>query len=81
MTAREPDVEISAAARAKEIRFECKPEVDVRAYADSPASAESASERENLPDELSPSITYRNVAIRGRLAARLEDLPEGADGS
>ena len=54
MTDREPDVEISAAVRAKELRFECKPDVDVRAYSDSPASAESVSERENLPDELEP---------------------------
>jgi hypothetical protein len=79
MTAREPDVEISAAVRAKELRFECKPEVDIRAYADSPASAESTSERENLPDELAPEVTYRDFAIRWRLAARLEDPPQAAD--
>ena len=72
---REPDVEISAAIRAKEVRFECKPDVDVRAYADSPASAESVSERENLPEEVEPGVTYRDVAVRWRLAARLEDSP------
>jgi hypothetical protein len=70
---REPDVEIAAAARADEVRFECKPEVSVRAYADSPATAESFSERDNLPDELEPGVTYRNVAVRWRLAARLDD--------
>jgi hypothetical protein len=70
---REPDVEISAAVRAKEVRFECKPEVEVRAYSDLPAEAESASERENLPDELEPGVTYRDFAVRWRLAARLED--------
>jgi hypothetical protein len=70
---REPDVEIAAAVRAEELRFECKPEVRVVAYADSPASAESVSERENLPDELEPGVTYRNVAVRWRVAARLED--------
>lgn len=75
MTDREPDVEISAAVRAKELRFECKPEVDVRAWADSPASAESVSERENLPDELETGVTYRDFAVRWRLAARLEDPP------
>jgi hypothetical protein len=72
---REPDVEISAAVRAEELRFECKPDVDVRAYADSPASAESSSERENVPDELEPGVTYRDLAVRWRLAARLEDPP------
>jgi hypothetical protein len=75
VTDREPDVEISAAVRAKELRFECKPDVDVRAYADSPASAESVSERENLPDELEPEVTYRDFAVRWRLAASLKDLP------
>jgi hypothetical protein len=75
VTDRKPDVEISAAVRAKELRFECVPEADVRAYADSPASAESVSERENLPDELEPGVTYRDFAVRWRLAARLEDPP------
>jgi hypothetical protein len=70
---REPDVEIAARARADEVRLECKPEVRVRAYANAPASAESVSERENLPDELQPGVTYRNVSVRWRLAARLDD--------
>ena len=73
---REPDVEMSARVRAKELRFECKPTVEVGAHADSPASAESVSERENLPDEIEPGVTYRDVAVRWRLAARLEDEPE-----
>jgi hypothetical protein len=73
MTDREPDVEISAAVRVDEMRFECKPKVDVVAYADSPATAESVSERENLPDELDPGVTYRDFAVRWRVAARLQD--------
>jgi hypothetical protein len=71
---REPDVEIAAAARVDELRLECKPEVRVVAYADSPASAESISERENLPDELEPGVTYRDFAVRWRVAVRLDDL-------
>jgi hypothetical protein len=74
---REPDVEIAAAVRADEVRFECKPRVRVAAYADSPARAESVSERENLPDELEPGVTYRDFAVRWRLAARLND-PESS---
>jgi hypothetical protein len=79
MTDQEPDVEISASVRAKELRFECKPEVEVGAHADSPASAESVSERENLPDEVEPGVTYRHVAVRWRLAAQLEDPPVDRD--
>jgi hypothetical protein len=70
---REPDVEIAAAVRADELRFECKPQVEVRAYADSAASAESVSARENLPDELEHGVTYRDFAVSWRVAARLSD--------
>jgi hypothetical protein len=70
---REPDVEIVAAFRAEELHFECKPEVTVGAYSNWPASAESVSERENVPDEVEPGVTYRNVEVRWRLAARLDD--------
>jgi hypothetical protein len=68
---REPDVELKVCLRAKEVRFDCKPEVEVDAYADSPAIAESQSERENLPDELEPGVTYSDFAVRWRVAARL----------
>jgi hypothetical protein len=51
-----------------------KPEVEVRAYGESPYTAESSSERENLPDgELEPGVTYRDLAVRWRAAARLRD--------
>jgi hypothetical protein len=73
VTERPPDVEIAATVKAKELRFECKPEVRIGAYADAPASAEHVSERENLPDEVEPGVTYRDVAVRWRLAARLDD--------
>jgi hypothetical protein len=75
----EPDVEIRAAVRAGELRFECKPKVDVVVHADSPATAESVVERENLPDELEPGVTYRDFAVRWRVAARLKDPDFGDD--
>lgn len=70
---RTPDVEMAASVRADEVRFECKPAVTVRAYANAPATAERVSERDNLPDEIEPGVTYRNVSVRWRLAARLDD--------
>ena len=69
----EPDVEITALVRADELRFECTPEVVVRAYSDSPATAESVSERDNVPDEVEPGVIYRDVAVRWRVAVRLDD--------
>jgi len=70
---REPDVEMSFSVRAKEVRFDRKPHVDVVAFADTPATAELQSERENLPEEIEPGATYRNVAVRWRAAAWLGD--------
>jgi hypothetical protein len=70
---REPDVEMTVSLRADEVRFECKPEVEVVAHADTPATAESESERENLPDELEAGVTYRDVAVRWRVAARMNE--------
>lgn len=70
---REPDLEIKAAVRADEVRFESKPRVQVRVYADVPVSAEFVSERENLPDTIEPGVTYRDFAVRWRAAAYLED--------
>jgi hypothetical protein len=72
---RDPDVEITARVRADELRLEGKPEVRLAAHADAPASAEKESERTNLPDELEPGVTYRDVAVRWRLAAWLADPP------
>lgn len=68
---REPEVEMRFVVRAKELRFECTPEVDVVAYADSPALAELESERKNLPERAEEGVTYRDVEVRWRAAAWL----------
>jgi hypothetical protein len=73
MRPREPDVEIAASARVAEMRLECKPRVETEAWSDSPASAERSCERDNLPDELEPGVTYRDFSVSWRLAARLEE--------
>ena len=70
---RPPDVEIAAAMRAAEVRFEVKPQVRVVAYADSPAVAETDAARHGLPDEVAPGVTYRDVAAHWRVAVWLRD--------
>lgn len=74
---RPPDVEISAVFRAKELRFECKPEVELQAYSDRLGSAEKLSKRENLPDEVDPGVIYNDVAALWRLAELPTDLVNG----
>jgi hypothetical protein len=67
----DPDVEIAAYVRAKELRFDCKPGARVVAHSDSPARAEWRSERDNLPDAVEPGVTYRDVTVRWRGGATL----------
>jgi hypothetical protein len=82
-----PDVEIGAAANAKRLRFKRKPRVEVNTHAESEIDPKLAremeriegeggshGERENLPDEVEPGVTYRDVHVRWRAAARLKDV-------
>ena len=69
----QPDVEIAAMVRAEEVRFECEPRVDVRVHADPAADVERVSERDNLPDQIEPGVTYRDIAVAWRVSARLRD--------
>ena len=68
------DVEIAAAARARRLRFRSKPKTEVRTYArtrvrsetgldEIEGEASSEGERRNLPDEVEPGVTYRDVEV------------------
>jgi hypothetical protein len=85
----EPDVEIGAVVKAKRLRFNKTPKTDVQFETEKKADARieealpqietaSGSKRENLPDEVEPGVTYRDVHVRWGAAARLrpEDLEE-----
>jgi hypothetical protein len=85
----EPDIEIGAVVRAKKLRFKSKPktkvEFDKRADASLDGIApeietDSGSKRENLPDEVEPGVTYRDVHVRWGAAAKIVPPPELDDG-
>jgi hypothetical protein len=76
----EPDIEIGAVVKAKRLRFSKTPETDVEFDKESEVRLEgvtpeiesaSGSKRENLPDEVEPNVTYRDVHVRWGAAARL----------
>ena len=85
----EPDIEIGAVVSAKKLRFKKTPKTDVEFTKESEVDLEGAtpkiettsgSKRENLPDEVEPNKTYRDVHIRWGAAARLKiDEPEEDD--
>jgi hypothetical protein len=86
----EPDIEIGASLRARRLRFRRKPKTEVefeggtRIRSDDrieeiELESESGSERRNLPDEVEPGVTYRNVEVgwAARARARMqEDLDD-----
>jgi hypothetical protein len=63
------DIEIGAAAKMKAIRFEKVPETEVRFPDSDERRSGSLTERENLPDEIEPGVTYRDAKIRWRAEA------------
>jgi len=75
-----PDVEIGASVKAKRLRFRKEPrtKVELHGEARTPEGrtglrTSSGSERENLPEEVEPGVTYRDVRVRWQASARLED--------
>jgi hypothetical protein len=71
---RPPDIEIGAIVRADRMRFDRRPETEVEFVGRSIEEQESGSERVNLPDEVEPKKTYRDVTVGWRAAAWIEDV-------
>ena len=78
----EPDVSISARAKARELRFDAVPGTEVRFWGDPERESVSATERENLPDEVERGVEYRNAGVRLQIASRMDAdaLAKGEDG-
>jgi hypothetical protein len=85
----EPDIEIGAVAKARRLRFRRKPETKVEfegrtrvrsddRIEDVELETDSHSERRNLPEEVEPGVTYRNVEVgwAARARAVMPDHPE-----
>jgi hypothetical protein len=71
----QPDIEIGAFVKAKRLRFNRKPQADVRVTGE----GGSGSVRENLPDTVEPGVTYRDVRVAWVAAGRL-DLSKDTQG-
>jgi hypothetical protein len=85
-----PDIEIGAAASARRLRFRRKPKSKVEFKGSSRVrsddgieeveiESDSGSERRNLPDEVEPGVTYRDVEVGWAARARAvipEELEE-----
>jgi hypothetical protein len=58
--------------RARELRFGTVPDVRAWFEGEPGVRASSHTERENLPDEVEPGVTYRDVAVGWRARARID---------
>ncbi|HZB04948.1 MAG TPA: hypothetical protein VE449_00040 [Thermoleophilaceae bacterium] len=86
---REPDIEVGAAFRARRLRFRRQPEAAVEfeghprirtdeRIEDVELKTDSHTERRNLPDEVEPGVTYRDVEV-GWIAGARARMPEDED--
>jgi hypothetical protein len=87
---RPPDIEIGARAKARKLRFRRKPETRVEfegrtrvrsddRIEDLELDTESRSDRRNLPEEVEPGVTYRDVEVGWAAQARARLPDEDAD--
>lgn len=80
----DPIIDLRVSVKAKSVRFEEKPQghlefldeaVD-RTTGDQPeVEAGSATERVNIPEQVEPRVTYRDVRVRWHVAAKVADHP------
>jgi len=66
-----PDVDVSMSVRARELRFGIVPEINVSFEGEPAVRSSSRTERENLPDEVEPGVTYRDIGVRWQARARI----------
>lgn len=66
-----PDVDVSISVRARELRFGIVPETKVSFEGEPAVRSSSRTERENLPDEVEPGVTYRDIGMRWQARARI----------
>lgn len=66
------DVELFTGVRAKSLRFETVPKPRVSFDGEPGERSSSKTERENLPDEVEPGVTYREIGVRWQARSRID---------
>ncbi len=76
-----PDIDISTSVRADSLRFGIVPETKVWFEGEPGETSVSETERTNLPDEVEPDVTYRNVEVRWNARSRIDHPADDPDAS
>lgn len=74
-----PDVDVFTSVRAKRLRFGKVPKARVWFEGEPGEESTSETERHNLPDEVEPDVTYRDVEVRWSAASRIVHPTDPAD--
>jgi hypothetical protein len=75
----EPDIAIFATVRAKSLRFEIVPKVTVTFPGDPRNENVWKSDRVNLPDQVQPHVTYRDIGIHLTITSTLPNIEQILD--
>lgn len=68
------DVSITANVTARELRFEIVPNPTVEFPGNPQRITLWEADRQNLPPQVQPGVTYRNIGIQLRIASRFADI-------
>ena len=78
----QPDIAILTNVRARELRFEEVGKVSITVSGSvngQPAATVSKSDRKNLPEQVQPYVTYRDIGIRLTITSTLPDIEQILD--
>lgn len=73
----QPDIELTANVKARELHFDEVPEAKVRFWGSPERDSASVNERRNLPEEVHEGVTYRNISVQLHIASKLGDIADG----
>jgi hypothetical protein len=70
----QPDIEIHATVKARSVKFEQVPNVQVKFSGDADKDARWEGSRKNLPRPVKPGVTYRNVSATTSIRATFREV-------
>ena len=68
------DIVITATVQAKELKIEIVPTPTVEFPGSEPRQTVWEADRENLPAQVEPNVTYRDIGIRLRIYSRFSEI-------
>ena len=68
---RNPEIEVTAGVKSRELRFEKVPETKVEFHGHPERASASGTERENLPESVERDVDYKDAGLRLRIASEV----------